>query len=139
MIQTQQAEPVKATSAEHSKRILEIPQLSKLGTLLKSSPTVLITEPEEEYVIKCTKHLFPHNIVFEVFFSNKFECKNTLEDYILENVIVEMTLKENTDPEENVLNPKFFLPVSKLGYNDVASVYCCFERTADTFPTGTGY
>ena len=75
MIQTQQPEQVKVTIVEHSKRILEIPQLSKLGTLLKSSPTVLITEPEEEYVIKCTKHLFPSNIVFEVLDINSLNAK----------------------------------------------------------------
>jgi hypothetical protein len=59
-----------------------------------------------------------------------------LEDYILENVNVEMAIKENTDPEEKALIPKFYLPVSKLGHNDTASIYCCFEREKDAFPTG---
>ena len=66
MIHAQAPEATKVSNIEHSKRILEIPQLQKLGMLLKSSPTALITEPEEEYVIKCTKHLFPNNVVFEV-------------------------------------------------------------------------
>jgi hypothetical protein len=65
MIQNQAVEP-KHTEVEYSKNLQDIPQLSKLGILTKSSAPLLITEPEEEYVIKVIKHIFPTYVVFEV-------------------------------------------------------------------------
>jgi coatomer protein complex subunit gamma len=105
----------------------EIPQLAQLGKLFKSSERTQITEPEEEYVIHCIKHVFDSHFVFQ------FECRNTLNDSILENVSVHMQCEENTDPEEQELIPKFFIPLEKLVYDEPGSVYAVYERKS--YPT----
>jgi coatomer protein complex subunit gamma len=108
----------------------EIPQLNQLGPLFKSSPVVFLTEQEEEYVISCIKHCFPHHLVFQ------FECKNTLEDSILEQVTVAMSVVSSPDQSIHDLVPKFCIPVDKLVYNQPASIYAVYERTNDVTPAG---
>ena len=66
-----------------------IPQIAALGPLFKSSAPVQLTESETEYVVTCIKHTFTQDIVFQ------FDCINTLNDQILENVFVNV---ESQDP-----------------------------------------
>eukprot|EP01112_Ceratiomyxa_fruticulosa_P000143 TRINITY_DN10163_c0_g1_i1.p1 TRINITY_DN10163_c0_g1~~TRINITY_DN10163_c0_g1_i1.p1 ORF type:complete len:464 (-),score=84.26 TRINITY_DN10163_c0_g1_i1:462-1853(-) len=65
-------------------QLAEQPKLAHLGELFKSSSTVELTESETEYVVNCVKHIFPTHIVFQ------FNCTNTLEEQVLENVFVQM-------------------------------------------------
>lgn len=50
----------------NAKAMAEIPQLAALGTLFKSSESILLTESEEEYQVSCIKHIFPSHLVMQV-------------------------------------------------------------------------
>ena len=81
----------KATSALDSyvEQFKNIPQIAALGPLFKSSTPVQLTESETEYVVTCIKHTFAQDIVFQ------FDCTNTLNDQVLENIFVNV---ESQDP-----------------------------------------
>ena len=52
----------------NAEKFASIPQLAKLGVLVKSCTQQLLSEAEEEYVVSCTKHLFSNHLLFEVFY-----------------------------------------------------------------------
>ncbi|KAK7588230.1 hypothetical protein V9T40_005475 [Parthenolecanium corni] len=88
-----------------------IPDLSEIcGSLFKSSEPVDLTESETEYVVKCYKHCFSKHVVFE------FECINTLNEQLLENVRVQLDL-----PDGYVVIKEISCP--KLSYNVPGYVY----------------
>lgn len=70
----------------YAEQLSNIPELDdlRLGPIIKSSLPVELTESETEYVVQCIKHVFKNHIVFQ------FDCTNTLNDQILENVRVIM-------------------------------------------------
>lgn len=70
----------------YSEQLASLPELAalKLGPILKSSLPIELTESETEYVVQCIKHVFKNHIVFQ------FDCTNTLNDQILENVKVSL-------------------------------------------------
>jgi coatomer subunit gamma-2, putative len=67
-------------------QILSIPELLNLhlGQTIKSSLPIELTESETEYVVKCVKHIFKRHIVLQ------FDCINTLNDQILEDVRISL-------------------------------------------------
>lgn len=92
-------------------KLKSVPQLADLTEpLFKTSEPVELTESETEYVVKCYKHCFPQHIVLQ------FECVNTLNDQLLENVRVQLDL-----PEGYVLLKEVSCP--SLPYNEPGSVY----------------
>ncbi|KAJ3306240.1 Coatomer subunit gamma-2 [Kappamyces sp. JEL0829] len=115
--------------SNYAKAMSEIPQLAQLGQLFKSSQPVSLTETEEEYQIHCIKHVFPNHFVFQ------FECRNTLNDYILENVSAALTMEDSDDPTIVDLVPKFYIPVEKLVYDEPGSIYAVYERQNGSCPT----
>ncbi|KAJ3254341.1 Coatomer subunit gamma-2 [Boothiomyces macroporosus] len=129
------AVPVKESVQEevvhdYATAMTEIPQLAQLGRLFKSSTPVQLTEAEEEYVISCVKHVFPEHFVFE------FVCKNTLNDCILENVRVAMSVEASEDESIQYFVPQFCIPADKLLYNTPNSVYAVYKRDNHVTPTG---
>ncbi|KAG8128132.1 putative Coatomer subunit gamma protein [Naja naja] len=92
-------------------QLAAIPEFQSLGLLFKSSsePEAL-TELETEYVIYCTKHTFSNHMVFQ------FDCTNTLNDQILENVTVQM---EPTEGYEVIA----YIPAKSLLYNQPGTCY----------------
>ncbi|ETE65302.1 Coatomer subunit gamma [Ophiophagus hannah] len=92
-------------------QLAAIPEFQGLGPLFKSSsePEAL-TELETEYVIYCTKHTFSNHMVFQ------FDCTNTLNDQILENVTVQM---EPTEGYEVIA----YIPAKSLLYNQPGTCY----------------
>ena len=46
------------------------------------------TESETEYVVQCIKHIYPAHVVLQ------FDCTNTLNDQLLEDVSVALELPE---------------------------------------------
>ncbi len=48
-------------------------------------------ESETEYVVRCIKHVFPEHVVLQ------FDCTNTLNDQLLENVHATLELPEGFD------------------------------------------
>uniref|UniRef100_A0A8C4YMW2 Coatomer subunit gamma n=1 Tax=Gopherus evgoodei TaxID=1825980 RepID=A0A8C4YMW2_9SAUR len=92
-------------------QLAAIPEFRGLGPLFKSSPEpVALTESETEYVIRCTKHTFVNHMVFQ------FDCTNTLNDQILENVTVQM---EPTEGYEVI----GYIPAKSLLYNQPGICY----------------
>jgi len=61
-----------------------IPELAGMGKCFKSSPPIMVTEAETEYVVVCTKHVFKSHIVFQ------FNVTNTIENTCLESACMMM-------------------------------------------------
>lgn len=92
-------------------QLAAVPEFKNLGALFKSSlEPVALTESETEYVVRCTKHTFASHIVFQ------FDCTNTLNDQILENVSVQM---EPIEGYEVIC----CVPVKCLSYNHPGTCY----------------
>lgn len=103
-----------------AEQMLLVPELSflNLGPLFKSSQPTELTESETEYVVKCIKHTFNDHIVFQ------FDCTNTLNDQILENVKVQVQPSEGFE----VL---CCVPCKKLAYNVPGTTYTCVRLPND--------
>ncbi|XP_071985332.1 coatomer subunit gamma-1 isoform X2 [Engystomops pustulosus] len=107
-------QPEKVVSSRQDifqEQLAAVPEFKSLGALFKSSPEpVALTESETEYVVRCTKHTFANHIVFQ------FDCTNTLNDQILENVTVQM------EPIEG-FEVMCYVPVKSLSYNQPGTCY----------------
>ncbi|KAI9205702.1 adaptin N terminal region-domain-containing protein [Polychytrium aggregatum] len=110
----------------------KIPQLSHLGLLLKSSSVTELTESETEYLVACVRHVFPKHLVFE------FQCRNTLNDILLENVHIQMNL-EATEDEEAIalLQYELSIPIDRLPYDTPGSIYVVYRRPDNICPTAS--
>ncbi|KAM3915118.1 coatomer subunit gamma-1 [Leptodactylus fuscus] len=107
-------QPEKVVSSRQDifqEQLAAVPEFKSLGALFKSSPEpVALTESETEYVVRCTKHTFANHMVFQ------FDCTNTLNDQILENVTVQM------EPIEGY-EVNCYVPVKSLSYNQPGTCY----------------
>ena len=65
-----------------AERLSKIPEIAPLGPLFKSSQSAELTEAETEYGVSCVKHVFKDHLVLQ------FDCVNTLNDQLLENVSI---------------------------------------------------
>ena len=86
----------KPTATRHDmfvEKLSAIPEIASCGPLFKSSQPVELTESETEYVVQCIKHIFPGHVVLQ------FDCTNTLNDQLLENVKVQV---RHFDDEINI-------------------------------------
>lgn len=68
----------------YMEKLSAIPGIQQLGPLFRSSETVELTEMETEYVVRCVKHVYSKHLVLQ------FDCVNTLNDQLLENVRVQV-------------------------------------------------
>ena len=91
-------------------KLSAIPEIASCGPLFKSSQPVELTESETEYVVQCIKHIFPGHVVLQ------FDCTNTLNDQLLENVKVQLELPEGFEEVAN-------LPCERLEYNVSGTSY----------------
>ncbi|KAG1675191.1 Coatomer subunit gamma-2 [Nymphon striatum] len=116
------SKPVEKVAASRqdifSEQLSAIPEFADLGPLFKSSLPVELTESETEYVVQCIKHVFPNHIVFQ------FDCTNTLNDQILENVHISMECPEEYEVISTVKCPK-------LGFNQNGTSYTCVAIPSD--------
>ncbi|XP_066283814.1 coatomer subunit gamma-2-like isoform X2 [Branchiostoma lanceolatum] len=96
----------------YAEQLAAVPEFQSLGPLFKSSAAVQLTESETEYVVRCIKHTFTNHIVFQ------FDCTNTLNDQILENVTVQMEPTEGFE----VLS---YVPAASLPYGQPGITYTC--------------
>ena len=91
------------------------PQLEEFGPVFKSSDAPQnLTEAETEYKVRVIKHTYKSHIVLQ------FEVMNTLEDQLLEDVLVEV---EGADGFEATHH----LPAAKAKYNEAAITYTVLE------------
>ena len=66
---------------------------------------------ETEIFVRCTKHVFSQHLVLQ------FDCTNTLQDQLLENVSVSIDLAPEAYEVTNVIS------CSNLGFEEDGSVY----------------
>ena len=80
----------KSRQTMFEEKLEKIPQIKSLGLgpLFKSSLPIELTELETEYFVQCIKHVYPSHIVLQ------FDCNNTLNDQILENISMEVETPE---------------------------------------------
>lgn len=95
-----------------------IPQFAGLGKLFKSSAPLELTESETEYHVACVKHIFPSHVVFQ------FECTNTIEEQVLDDVSVEIDLSgmEGVEEQENIA-------LNRLVCGVPGSAYACIKKS----------
>jgi coatomer protein complex subunit gamma len=118
-----------ATSRQdvYAEQLAAVPQLANLGSLFKSSAMPLeLTESETEYIVRCVKHTFPRHIVFQ------FDCTNTLNDQLLENVLVQM---ENADGFEVIRT----IPAPSLPYGKPGTTYTLVNLPSDPTQVSTTF
>ncbi|KAG7222228.1 hypothetical protein INR49_016642 [Caranx melampygus] len=98
----------------YQEQLAAIPEFQGLGPLFKSSEPVQLTEAETEYVVRCIKHTFARHMVFQ------FDCTNTLNDQLLQKVIVQMEPSESYE----VIH---YIPAASLPYSQPGSSYTLLE------------
>jgi coatomer protein complex subunit gamma len=104
--------------AVYAEQLAQIPAFQAFGTLFKSSSKpVPLTESETEYVVHCVKHTFARHVIFQ------FNCTNTLNDQLLENVHMVMQPMDDA-PLVQVVE----VPAPKLEYNVPGYIYVAFEQ-----------
>lgn len=106
-----------AAAQQYAQELMAIPEMKEFGNVLKSSPTVELTEAETEYVVKVVKHIFKEHIVLQ------YDITNTLDSVVLENVSV---LATPSDEEE--LEEVFIIEAEKLATNEPGKVYVAFRK-----------
>uniref|UniRef100_A0A8C4NWH5 Coatomer subunit gamma n=1 Tax=Dicentrarchus labrax TaxID=13489 RepID=A0A8C4NWH5_DICLA len=105
----------------YQEQLAAIPEFQGLGPLFKSSEQVQLTEAETEYVVRCVKHTFARHMVFQ------FDCTNTLNDQLLQKVMVQMEPSESYE----VIH---YVPAANLPYSQPGSCYT-LVRLPDDDPT----
>ncbi|KAI7902419.1 adaptin N terminal region-domain-containing protein [Cokeromyces recurvatus] len=100
----------------YAEKLSSIAEFASFGALFKSSKPIELTERETEYVVNCVKHIFAKHIIFQ------FNCINTLNDQLLENVHMRM------QPEIEGLVQVAEIPADKLEYNVPNTIYVAFEQ-----------
>uniref|UniRef100_A0A672ZVG6 Coatomer subunit gamma n=1 Tax=Sphaeramia orbicularis TaxID=375764 RepID=A0A672ZVG6_9TELE len=105
----------------YQEQLASIPEFQGLGPLFKSSEPVQLTEAETEYVVRCVKHTFARHMVFQ------FDCTNTLNDQLLQKVVVQM---EPSEAYEVI----HYIPAPSLPYSQPGSCYT-LVRLPDDDPT----
>ncbi|XP_044734358.1 coatomer subunit gamma isoform X1 [Chrysoperla carnea] len=103
-------EKLRSREEMYMEKLSNIPEIQQLGPLFKSSAVVELTESETEYTVRCIKHSYPSHLVLQ------FDCLNTLNDQLLENVRVQL------EPPEGFVILKE-IPCEKLPYNETGSVF----------------
>ncbi|CAK1593059.1 unnamed protein product [Parnassius mnemosyne] len=98
----------------YDETLSHIPGIERLGEIFKRARPVDLTEAETEYRVRLYKHIFDRHIVLQ------FECINTLNDQLLEQVHVRL----ETPPEFNILS---IIPCQKLLYDKPGSVFVIVE------------
>ncbi|XP_028031670.1 coatomer subunit gamma-like [Bombyx mandarina] len=107
--------PVQMSIEEiYAEQLAKIPGIEKLGPLFKTNLPIDLTEAEIEYRVRVVKHVYARHVIFQ------FECVNTLNDQILEDVHVRLEVP----PEYEI---KSIVPCQKLVYNTQDNVFVVVE------------
>jgi coatomer protein complex subunit gamma len=113
------------TNSEHVELLNSIDEIKALGELYKSCPMVELTEPESEYFVSLTKHIYPNHVVFQFFVTNN------MEDQQLENVTVEL------EPEEEDWEEEFAIPEPVLKFRVEGCALVVFTRPEGGYSSGS--
>lgn len=102
----------------YAEKLRSVPELMAFGPLFRSSEPVELTESETEYVVRCVKHSFPQHLVLQ------FDCLNTLNDQLLENVRVQVEPPEGYQLLRDI-------PCSRLPYSETGTTYVVLQFPDD--------
>lgn len=105
--------------------VMAVPEFAAMGRPFKSCPPKDLTEAETEYTAKVVVHLYTSHVVLE------FLCVNTLNDQLLENVIVQV----DTSAAEG-LGGMTLVPAAVLAYGEPARSFVAIERIENEYPVG---
>ncbi|KAL6560783.1 hypothetical protein OROGR_004342 [Orobanche gracilis] len=110
--------PAPTSAADAYERLLSaMPEFSNFGQLFKSSAPVELTEAETEYAVNVVKHIFDGHVVFQ------YNCTNTIQEQLLENVSVIVDASEAEEFSEVGTKPLMSLP-----YDTPAQTFVAFEK-----------
>uniref|UniRef100_A0A914KKQ8 Coatomer subunit gamma n=1 Tax=Meloidogyne incognita TaxID=6306 RepID=A0A914KKQ8_MELIC len=112
-------------------QISAIPQFEKLGPLFKSSPTFELTESVTEYNVSCVKHIFNDYVLLQ------FDCRNTVNDQLLEDVYVHLEPQDEPDDEYDNWAIELNLPIKSLPVSKTDVNYVLLKMPEDGRLTGT--
>lgn len=119
-----------AAVQKYSKILSQIPELNAHGALLHSSPSAQLTDSESEYVVSVVKHFFDENFVLQ------YEVKNTLTDFVLEDVSIQVTLSEDDDVP--ALEEDFSITIPRLTSEAPGIIYVSFRKDPEVaYPTAS--
>jgi len=104
----------------YAAELYNIPEFAGLGTLLKSSMPVKLTEDEVEYTVQCIKHTFGEHMVLQ------FNVNNTIDDQLLKNVQVALELEE-----EEVWSIHATVACEKIPFGKPDKCYVCLLRNEE--------
>jgi coatomer protein complex subunit gamma len=79
-------EPIKVS--DYAEELKQHPEFANLGPIFKSAEPLLLTEEETEYNISVITHVFEEHVLLQ------FNCNNTVQEQVLENVSVVVDLAE---------------------------------------------
>jgi len=126
------AAPVKKEITDPAAAVYAIPELASLGRAFRSSPPVMLTESETEYVVQCTKHIFQTHVVLQ------FSVQNTIEEQRLDNVTV---LIDDSASVSNAFTASGEIACDGIKYGESKNCFTILERTnvdepltSNTFP-----
>jgi coatomer protein complex subunit gamma len=113
----------------YAEQLEQVSEFASYGPLFHSTRPVALTESETEYIVSCVRHVFSEYIVFQ------FDCTNTINDQLLENVIVQMEALEISD--EDALEPVVAIPAPTLKFDVPSVAYVAYRRTdTSIYPSG---
>ncbi|CAI5712794.1 unnamed protein product [Hyaloperonospora brassicae] len=103
-----------------AKELYTIPEFAELGALFRSSKRLELTEAETEYVVSCTKHVFPQHIVLQ------YKVLNTVSDQLLTNVSIGFVMEP-----DDIWQVHSVVSLDKLAYGKTGSCYVCLQYIGD--------
>lgn len=107
--------------------VMAVPDFAEMGRPFKTCDSVDLTEAETEYTAKVYVHLYAKHLILE------FVCVNTLEDQLLENVVIEV----DASGIEGAGDMKL-VPIPRLVYGEPGCTFTCIERVDETvYPMGS--
>ena len=80
---------------------------------------------QTEYKISVVKHLFPRHIVLQ------FDCRNTLNDQLLENVSVAV------ETDTNEIRQVYSSTIATLANDEPQTCFVAFQKAEGSCPIGT--
>ncbi|CAL8463056.1 g2590 [Coccomyxa elongata] len=116
-------EPPKASPIADTLR--DITELAHLGPVFKSADPLLLTEEETEYNIAVVVHVFEAHVLLQ------FNCTNTVQEQVLENVSVAVDLAEAEEFEQELS-----LPLARMEYGTVGQAYVLLQRAPESMAVG---
>ncbi|XP_022116990.1 coatomer subunit gamma [Pieris rapae] len=121
IVEVEVRKPVQVSIEEvYAEQLAKIPGIERLGPLFKTVPHFDLTEAETEYRVRLLKHIYARHVVLQ------FECTNTLNDQILEQVHVRLE-----PPQDYEI--KTIVPCQKLVYDKPDSVFLVLEYPSAYF------